>query len=99
MSSRVALSAITAVFMLVAFGVRTLASKPLVVPTATIPPDFFGMHIGRATAGTKWPDVPFRSWRLAGAPVHWRDLQPERDKFDFRRLDEHVELANQHHIE
>ena len=99
MLRRVALSAIAAVFVSGVFGVSILASKPLVVPIATIPPEFFGMHIQRATAGTKWPHVPFRSWRLAAARVHWSDLQPERDEFDFRRLDEYLELANRHHIE
>jgi hypothetical protein len=54
---------------------------------------YFGMHIHRADAGTPWPDVPFGSWRLWDANVSWRDIQPEKNRWDFSRLDIDVAMG------
>lgn len=54
---------------------------------------FFGLHIHRSTEGTPWPDVPFGSWRLWDARVQWPHLQPQRARWDFRKLDKLLDLA------
>lgn len=54
---------------------------------------YFGMHIHNADAGTQWPDVPFGSWRLWDANVSWRDIQPEKDRWNFSRLDMDVAMG------
>lgn len=59
----------------------------------SFPRDYFGMHIHNAEKPGHWPTVPFGSWRLWDAYVSWADLQPARDKWDFRKLDDNVEKA------
>jgi hypothetical protein len=49
--------------------------------------------------GTAWPEVPFGSWRLWDARVTWADLQPGPHTWDFRRLDQYVELSRAHGVE
>lgn len=64
--------------------------------TAPLPPvttGFFGLHIHRTDAGTAWPTVPFGSWRLWDAYVGWAQLEPERGKWDFSRLDKYTAMA------
>ena len=65
----------------------------------SIPLQYFGLHIHRADAGTAWPNVPFGSWRLWDAYVGWAQLEPERDKWDFSRLDRYVAMANITNVE
>lgn len=60
---------------------------------------YVGMHIHRADAGTKWPDVNFGSWRLWDALVAWPNLEPERGRWDFSRLDRYVAIARLTHVE
>ncbi|MBF0231576.1 MAG: cellulase family glycosylhydrolase [Desulfamplus sp.] len=54
---------------------------------------YFGLHIHRATAGSPWPWFNFGSWRLWDTYVGWPELEPEKGKWDFRRLDAYVEMA------
>jgi hypothetical protein len=61
--------------------------------TNPIPIEYFGLHIHRADQGTVWPNVPFGSWRLWDAYVTWSQLQPQKDKWDFSRLDRYVAMA------
>ena len=56
-------------------------------------PEYFGLHIHNADSGTRWPNVPFGSWRLWDAHVSWRDIQPAREKWDFTRLDRYLTMA------
>lgn len=58
-----------------------------------IPKTFFGMHIHRADTTTVWPIVKFGSWRLWDANTTWFDLEPEKGKWNFQKLDRYVELA------
>lgn len=60
---------------------------------------FFGMHIHRSVDGTRWPNVPFGSWRLWDAHVTWADLQAVQKSWDFRRLDQYVNLSQAHDVE
>jgi hypothetical protein len=71
----------------------------LTPPTAAIPSSFFGMHIHRATDGTPWPTVPFKTWQLWDADVMWPNLEPRRGVFTWDRLDALVALAEQHNVE
>lgn len=66
-----------------------------VVPDAAqaVPDSYFGMHIHRADAGTAWPAARFGSWRLWDAYAGWPDIEPERGKWDFRRLDKYLAMA------
>lgn len=68
-------------------------------PTKTIPESYFGLHIHHLTyplPNTPWPSVPVPSWRLWDAAVRWPDLQPNKDQWEFERLDHYVSLAQQH---
>lgn len=60
---------------------------------APVPREYFGLHIHRADQGTAWPSVPFGSWRLWDAYVTWANMEPERGKWDFSRLDRYVAMA------
>lgn len=62
-------------------------------PATAIPPSYFGMHFHRIGAGTPWPSIPVGSWRLWDAHVAWPNLEPERGKWDFKRLDQYVAMA------
>jgi hypothetical protein len=66
---------------------------------STIPLNFFGMHIHRATTTTPWPKISFGSWRLWDAGVAWADIEPQKGKWDFATLDKYVELAEENEVE
>jgi len=51
------------------------------------------MHVHRAASTTPWPAVSFAEWRLWDAEVAWPQLEPERGKWDFTRLDQYVRIA------
>jgi hypothetical protein len=73
-------------------------------PGAGIPPEFFGLHIHHLDVPYKqgassWPFIPFGSWRLWGAYVEWKDLEPQKGQWNFRRLDRYVDEAVRHDIE
>lgn len=69
-------------------GGRVLAPLPDPIPLS-----YFGMHIHNADTSTPWPSVRFGSWRLWDAHVSWPQLQPRRGRWDFRRLDRYVAMA------
>lgn len=60
---------------------------------------YLGMHIHHADAGTQWPAVAFGSWRLWDAYVAWPNLEPERGRWDFARLDRYVAMARLARVE
>lgn len=83
-----------------AFLVTSSHAAPLQVSNpSSIPLHYFGLHIHRADAGTVWPNVPFGSWRLWDAYVGWAQLEPERDKWNFSRLDRYVGMAKLANVE
>lgn len=67
--------------------------------TKVIPKSFFGMHIHRADTTTTWPVAKFGTWRLMDTYVVWFNLEPEKGKWDFRRLDRLVEMAEKNKVE
>jgi hypothetical protein len=73
-------------------------------PGAGVPTEFFGLHIHHLDVPYKqgassWPFIPFGSWRLWGAYVEWKDLEPQKGQWNFRRLDRYVDEAGRHDIE
>lgn len=54
---------------------------------------YVGLHMHRADQGTAWPAAGFGSWRLWDAFVAWPNLEPERGRWDFARLDRYVAMA------
>lgn len=64
-----------------------------------ISPAYFGMHIHRFHDQRYIPNIEFGSWRLWDAGVSWKQLQPSRDQWDFRRLDLALSVAKQKGVE
>jgi len=64
-----------------------------------VPPVFFGLHIHRAFGTTPWPPVPFGSWRLWDAKVHWPQVEVRKNEWQWDILDREVELAERHHVD
>ena len=74
-------------------------------PGTPVPMSYFGLHAHRLVlhvpSGTNgilqspWPSFPFGSLRLWDAYVTWPHLQPERNRWNFSTLDQHVGLAAQ----
>ena len=60
--------------------------------------DYFGLALYRADAQTPWPAVPFGAWRMWDAYVTWFDLEPDRGRWDFSRLDRYVNEAAAHDV-
>jgi hypothetical protein len=71
----------------------------LTPPDKPIPREFFGLHIHRAFGTTPWPPVPFGSWRLWDAKVHWPQVETARNEWNWGILDREVELAEKHHVD
>jgi hypothetical protein len=98
-------AAIVAVFLVVTstsfFVMSDSSSGPikLTAPAGPVPRDFFGLHIHRAFGTTPWPPVPFGSWRLWDAKVHWPQVEIKRNEWEWDILDREVELAEKHHID
>jgi hypothetical protein len=74
----------------------TLSNKP-------IGRSLFGMHIGSPDK-IPWPTVPIASWRFwdvggRAGQAFWAHLEPQKGKWDFRTLDDSVELAQRHGVE
>jgi hypothetical protein len=79
---------------------------PLATPRAPIPLTYFGMHLLNVagTYGappTPWPAPPPRigTLRLHDSGVFWRDVEPERGRFDWARLDAAVRRAGENGAE
>lgn len=64
-----------------------------------VPREFFGIHVHRFHNPTFKPTLDFGAWRLWGAGVEWARLQPEPERWDFRRLDLAVALSSERHQE
>ncbi|HTS68696.1 MAG TPA: glycosyl hydrolase [Terriglobia bacterium] len=77
------------------------SSEPLTLtpPSTPIPREFFGLHIHRAFSTTPWPPVPFGSWRLWDARVHWPQVELRKNEWQWDILDREVELAEKHHVD
>ena len=73
-------------------------STKLNPPANPVPPEFFGLHIHRAFGTTPWPSVPFGSWRLWDAKVHWPQVEIRKNEWQWEILDREVELAEKHHV-
>jgi hypothetical protein len=73
--------------------------QKLTPPANPVTPEYFGLHIHRAFSTTPWPPVPFGSWRLWDAKVHWPQVEIEKNRFDWRILDREVDLAEKHHVD
>ncbi len=72
---------------------------PLRPPESPIPLQLFGLHFHRLASTTPWPEnLQFGDWRLLDAYVHWPNLEPARDKWDFEKLDLYLNLAQQHRV-
>lgn len=73
------------------------------VASAAARPKTFGLHMhrfGDTQRPTPWPTVRYGAWRLHDADgVFWFDVQPARDSFDFRRLDQYVAAASTNGVE
>jgi hypothetical protein len=70
----------------------------LQTPTASIPDSYFGLHIHHLDnpVPTPWPSMPVPAWRLWDAGVNWPDLQPNKEQWQFGRLDRYIAMAQQH---
>lgn len=71
------------------------------VQSASIPPDYFGMHIhmhDTPMAGA-WPAIPFGTWRLSDTGVSWPDLEPQKGVWRFELLDRYVEFVRKQGVE
>jgi hypothetical protein len=68
-------------------------------PASPVPAEFFGLHIHRAFSTTPWPSVPFGSWRLWDAKVHWPQVEIGKNRWDWNILDREVDLAEKHHVD
>ena len=63
-------------------------------PSAPVPAAYFGMHFHRLDAGTAWPvDAGIGSWRLWDANVTWPDIEAQRGRRDFTKLDRYVAMS------
>lgn len=71
-----------------------LAPQPRPVPIS-----YFGLHMHDADTTTPWPEVPFGSWRLWDAYVSWPQLEPERAKWAFQRLNRYLDMAQKRDVE
>jgi len=71
----------------------------LAPPASPVPREFFGLHIHRAFGTTPWPPVPFGSWRLWDAKVHWPQVETQRNVWQWEILDREVELAEKHNVD
>ncbi len=82
---------------------RLSETRTATLSNTPIARSLFGMHIGNPDK-IPWPTVPFASWRLwdvAGSAglTFWPHLEPQQGKWDFRTLDDCVELAQRHGVE
>lgn len=74
---------------------QTIVLQP---PSGPIPLELFGMHFHRLATTTPWPTMTIGSWRLLAAYVDWPNLEPTRGKWDFKKLDSYVAMAQMHDV-
>lgn len=82
--------------LLLLFFSPLLAAADAATPT---PLQYFGLIAHRINAGSPWPPFEFGSWRLWDSYVTWSALQPSPNKWDWRRLDGYVQVAEERHVE
>ena len=71
----------------------------VLMPTSgAVPHSFFGMTIHRYPI-TPWPTVPVASLRTWDTAVNWNDIQPDPQTFNWRNLDELVDLAQKRNVD
>lgn len=63
-----------------------------------VPITFFGLHVLGYARNGAWPDIPFGAIRLWDTGTIWRDLEPARNRWDFRTLDAFVAKAKKSSI-
>jgi hypothetical protein len=68
-------------------------------PPGPIPSSLFGLHIHHLTGTTPWPTVPFGAWRLWDAYAAWPNVEPQKGRWDFSRIDQYVAIAESHGVE
>ena len=79
-----------------------LALSPVISMFCTtdyIPKEFFGMHIHEIENYTENLDFKLNAIRIWDAGVIWPDLEKEKGKWDFTRLEATVELAVSNNLE
>jgi hypothetical protein len=62
-----------------------------------IPPEYFGIVIAGVAARQSWPLLPTKSVRIFDS-VWWR-VEPARDQFDFRLVDQDVDASQEHKVD
>lgn len=75
-------------------------------PPTIIPRQLFGLHIHHLVeypdvieTNTEWPTISFGSWRLWDAFVTWANLERQKGQWNFKTLDQYVELARENQVE
>jgi hypothetical protein len=74
-------------------------AQALTPPSDPIPASLFGLHIHHLTESTPWPAIPFGSWRLWDTYAAWPNVEPQKGRWDFSRLDQLVSQAESHGVE
>ncbi|OHD27696.1 MAG: hypothetical protein A2086_12135 [Spirochaetes bacterium GWD1_27_9] len=67
---------------------------------STIKEDYFGLHIHDAPNKEElWQKIKFKTIRIWDCEVIWSDLEKQKSKWDFSKLDKIVEYAEKNNIE
>jgi hypothetical protein len=77
----------------------TIASTLMCTAPGPIDGRYFGMHIHRFHDPRLMPSIKFGSWRLWDSGTSWKDLQPAKETWDFRRLELAISIAKQRGVE
>jgi hypothetical protein len=97
-SGRIAIASVLSVVLTAASTAQDHAAISLNPPSRPIPAEFFGMHFHHLGGTTQWPDVPVAQWRLWDAYVAWPNLEPAKNRWQFKTLDAYIGLAREHHV-
>lgn len=65
---------------------------------APIPPSYFGMTVN-APLSTPWPAIGFGSLRTWDTGISWSDIAVGRGRYDWRKFDAIVDLAERHGVQ
>ncbi len=64
------------------------------IPKTPIPASYFGMHLHYVGNTKPWPDMQIGAFRTHDSfGTRWAQVQPERNKWDFARLDQMVQMC------
>ncbi|HRJ27303.1 MAG TPA: hypothetical protein PLO61_07330 [Fimbriimonadaceae bacterium] len=70
------------------------AAAGLPIPSQPIPATYFGMHLHHAGHTRPWPDLSFGAYRSHDSfGTRWAQVQPERGRWDFTRLDQMILMS------